>query len=88
MTVVPLTSREIELIASWREPPLWPDEERIVDKLRRAQQEGIAPRLSRLQIEVICGWVEEQIGGHYGRRSLNPDERAITAKLEAALMDA
>ena len=87
MTTVPLTPREMELIATWREPPQWPDEERILEKLRHAQREGQPLRLSRLQSEIVCGWVEEQIGGHYGRGSLNPDERAISAKLEAALRD-
>lgn len=83
--IVPLTPREMELLIAWRQQPLWPDEERILSKLRQALREGISPRLSRLQIEIVHGWVEEQIGGHYGRRVLNPDERIIMGKLEAAL---
>jgi len=82
--IVPLSSREMELIAAWREVPLWPDEERILGKLRHALGVGVSPRLSRLQVEIVLGWLEEQIGGHYGRRVLNPDEQAIMVKLKAA----
>ena len=82
--IVPLTPREMKLVAAWRQEAFWPDEERILSKLRHALREGVSPRLSRLQIEIVHGWVEEEIGGHYGRRVLNPDEKAIMIKLEAA----
>ena len=83
---VPLTAREIELIQTWKQGALWPDEERVLGKLRRAAQAGEAPGLSRLQVQMIYGWVEEQVDGHYGGgQILNPEEQAIIRKLERAL---
>ena len=83
---VPLTAREIELIESWKEGSFWPDEERVLGKLRRAKLAGEAPGLSRLQVQMVYGWVEEQIDGHYGGgQVLNPEEQAIRLKLEQAL---
>ena len=83
---VPLTAREIELIETWKEGAFWPDEERVLGKLRRAKQAGEAPGLSRLQVQMVCGWVEEQTSGHYGGgQILNPEEQSILQKLERAL---
>lgn len=83
---VPLTAREIELIETWKAGALWPDEERVLGKLRRAAQAGEAPGLSRLQVQMIYGWVEEQVGGHYGGgQVLNPEEQIIIKKLEGAM---
>ncbi len=83
---VPLTAREIRLIETWKEGALWPDEERVLGKLRRAAQAGEAPGLSRLQVQMIYGWVEEQVGGHYGGgQVLNPEEQIIIKKLEGAM---
>ena len=83
--IVPLTQREIELVLRWREGAFWPDEERVLAKLREAHESGASLRLSRLQVQIVQGWVEEQVGGHYGGRSANPDEQAIGLKLSAAL---
>ena len=84
--VVPLTPREVELLISWKEKAFWPDEERVLRKLRQALAEGRAPDLSRLQIRIAYGWAEERMGGHYGGGEVrNPEERAIADKLRAAL---
>ena len=85
MIVVPLTTREIALVMSWRQQPFWPDDERVLRKLRSALDRGEEPVLSRLQIGIVRGWAEEQVGGHYGGRSANPDEQAIYGKLDRAL---
>ena len=83
---VPLTTREIELIGTWKEGVLWPDEERVLGKLRRAAQASEAPNLSWLQVQMVYGWVEDQVGGHYGGgQVLNPEEKSIIEKLERAL---
>lgn len=83
--VVPLTSREIQLVMAWRQEPFWPDDERVLRKLRAALDEGESPVLSRLQIGIVQGWAEEQVGGRYGGRVTNPDEGAILTKLSLAL---
>ena len=80
-----LTNREIELIIGWRSSPFWPDEERVLRKLRKALDSSSEPRLSRLQVQIIYGWGEEQVGGHYGSAVANPEERAVMEKLSVAL---
>lgn len=71
---------------SWKEGAFWPDEERVLGKLRRSLQAGAAPGLSRLQVQMIYGWLEEQVGGHFGGgQILNPEEEAILQKLQQAL---
>ena len=83
--IVLLNHREIELITRWRERAFWPDEERVLAKLRKSLESAEPLNLSRLQIRIIQGWVEEQVGGHYGGRSANQEEQAIGRKLRAAL---
>ena len=83
--IVLLNHREIELITRWRERAFWPDEERVLAKLRKSLESAEPLSLSRLQIQMIQGWVEEQVGGHYGGRAANPEEQAIGRKLSAAL---
>ena len=84
--VVPLTPREIELVIAWKGEVFWPDEERVLRKLRRALENSEVPQLSRLQVQIIYGWAEEQMGGHYGGGEVrNPEERAIVDKLRAVL---
>ena len=87
MLVLPLTPREIQLVLSWRQKPFWPDDERVLRKLRAALERGEAPALSRLQVGLVRGWAEEQVSGHYGGRAVNPDERAILDKLGRALAE-
>lgn len=83
-----LSNREVEIILTWKEKPFWPDEERILTKLRKAVEGGETLDLSRMQLQIVYGWAEEQLGGHYGGgKVVNPDERAILQKLEAALDD-
>ena len=83
---IPLTQREIEYILEWKKGAFWPDEERVLGKLRRALERCEPLKLSRLQIKIIRGWAEEQLGGHYGGGAVvNPEERAILGKLESAL---
>lgn len=84
--IVPLTNREIGFIIAWKKKAFWPDEERVLKKLRMAMERDEAPRLSHLQVRIIYGWGEEQLGGHYGGGEVrNPEEQAIVNKLRAAL---
>ena len=81
-----LSDREVEIILTWKKKPFWPDEERVLMKLRKAVAEGDTPDLSRIQLQILYGWAEEQFGGHYGGgKIVNPEEKAILQKLEAAL---
>lgn len=82
---VPLTKREVEFVLGWKKQGFWPDEERVLRKLRQALEQGQPPKLSRLQVRIILGWAEEQLGGAYGGRVLNIEERSILDKLEAAV---
>ena len=84
--IISLTHREIELVLGWKEVAFWPDEERVMRKLRRALEIPGPVEFSRFQIQVIQTWVEEQEEGHYGGGAvLNPEEQSIIKKLRAAL---
>ncbi|MFH1569271.1 MAG: hypothetical protein ABIL09_14850 [Gemmatimonadota bacterium] len=85
MTTLALTPREMDLVMSWRKEPFWPDDERILRKLRAAREQGEAPGLTRLQLGLVLEWAEEQVGGHYGVPVANPDEQVILRKLREAL---
>ncbi|MEW6756365.1 MAG: hypothetical protein AB1505_36145 [Candidatus Latescibacterota bacterium] len=84
--LVPLTPREIRCILAWKDRTFWPDEERVLGKLRRALEEGCAPTLSRLQVQLVYGWAEEWLGGpRSGVQARNVEEEGIVAKLRGAL---
>ena len=85
---VALTKREIKFIIEWKGRPFFPDEERILAKLRRALGEDTARglALSRFQIQIISGWLEEQSASHRGGGDvLTPEESIILGKLRKAL---
>ena len=85
---VPLTSREIELILRWKEDLFWPAERRVLAKLQTALSANRPPELSLLQLGIVLGWVEEQVGGHYGGGEVKtPEEDAILTKLRQAAAD-
>tara|TARA_Y100000588_G_scaffold233847_1_gene247473 strand:- start:749 stop:1003 length:255 start_codon:yes stop_codon:yes gene_type:complete len=79
--MVLLTRREIEVILSWKERVDWPDEKRVVAKLERALDTPEDLHLSAVQIGIIRAWAEEQVGGHFGRAVMNPEEQAILRKV-------
>ena len=83
--IVPLTNREIKYIISWKSESFWPEEMRLVAKLKRALTSGEPLQLSRLQTQLVYGWVEEQMDGPYGRAASNIEERTIAEKLINAL---
>lgn len=84
--IVPLSRREIELLLGWKERAFWPDEDRVRRKLQQALEQGEPPVLSRLQVEILQGWAEEQLGARYGGGAvLNPEEGAVRRKLQEAL---
>ena len=82
---VPLTSRELELILQWKEDFFWPDEKRVQGKLQTALNGDLPLELSLLQIRIVLGWVEEQVGGHYGGGDImTPEEETVIVKLRRA----
>jgi len=84
--VLPLTRREIEFIIGWKQKAFWPDEERVLKKLRRALGSEDVLQMSRLQVQIVFGWGEDQVSGHYGGGQVgNPEEQAIMDKLRGAL---
>jgi len=82
---VPLTNREIEYIISWKSETFWPDEIRLVAKLKRSLSSDEPLQLSRLQMQLVYGWAEEQMAGPYGRAMGNIEERTIAEKIMNAL---
>lgn len=83
---VPLTPREIELILEWKEEFFWPDEKRVRDKLQSALSSDLPLELSLLQARIVLGWVEEEVGGHYGGGEvMTPEERAILSTLRGVV---
>lgn len=84
--ILPFTPREIEYIIAWKTEAFWPDEKRVIDKLRQALDMGGTPSLSSRQVQIILNWAEKQTGGHYGGGQVrNPEEHSIISKLDAAL---
>jgi hypothetical protein len=84
--ILPFTPREIDYIIAWKAGEVWPDEQRVLDKLRRAREAGVELELSPVQARIVVKWAEEQTSGHYGGGQVrNPEERSIIGKLDAAL---
>ena len=84
---LPLTPRELRIVLGWRPGgAFFPDEDRVLRKLRAALDAGLPPALSRLQLQILRGWGEEQVEGHYGGGAVtNPDEAAILQKVAQVL---
>jgi len=82
-----LTDRELRMVLGWRqEGAFFPDEDRVLRKLRQALDEKAPLQLSRLQIQIVHGWAEEELGGPYGGGEVvNPDEAAVLGKIRDAL---
>ena len=84
--IVPMTPREIQLVMGWKAKAFWPDEQRVLNKLEAALQQHTPPDLSQLQLRIIRGWAEENLGGSYGGGEVaNPDELAVLRKLQEVL---
>lgn len=80
-----LTPREIRCIISWKEEVIWPDEVRLINKLKRAIDSAEPLEVSKVQLRIIWGWAEDEMGGHLGRPVLTTELRSIVAKLEPLL---
>ena len=84
--IVPMTPREIQLVMRWKAQAFWPDEQRVLNKLETALQNAAQPDLSRLQLQIIRGWAEENLGGSYGGGEVaNTEEASVLRKLQEAL---
>jgi hypothetical protein len=83
--IVPLTRREIEYLLADRGRAFWPDEERVLRKLRASLEAGEPPALSRLQVQMVRDWVDERSSSGFGARARTPEEQIIDEKLRAAL---
>lgn len=81
------TQRELQMVLGWRESgAFFPDEDRVLRKLRHAFDENAPLALSRLQVQIIHGWAEEALGGPYGGGAVtNPDEAGVFHKIRDAL---
>lgn len=86
--IVPLTRREIEYLLAGRGRTFWPDEERVLRKLRASLEAGEPPALSRLQVQMVRDWVDEQSSSGFGARTRTIEEQTIDEKLRAALTGA
>ena len=63
----------------------FPDEKGVQRKLHDALATAQPVELSRLQIGIVLGWLEEQVGGHYGGGEVMiPEEEAVLDKLRQA----
>ena len=83
---VPLSPREIEYVLAWKDGAEWPDEQRVLTKLRTAITDDTAPRLSIVQAGIVRAWVEEKTSGHYGGGQVfNVEESSIMRKLDNAI---
>ena len=83
---VPLSTREIEYILSWKHKNAWPDEQRVLKKLRTALIDDIPLQLSVVQAKIVRAWVEEKTSGHYGGgQIINVEESSILHKLHTAI---
>ena len=82
-----LTERELRMVLGWRRKgAFFPDEDRVLRKLRHALDEKVPLQLSRLQIQIVHGWAEEELGGPYGIGEVtNPDEAGVLGKIRDAL---
>ena len=83
---VPLSPREIEYILAWKDGAEWPDERRVLTKLRTALTDDTIPQLSIVQAGIVRAWAEEKTNGYYGRGQVfNVDESSIIRKLDNAI---
>jgi hypothetical protein len=53
-----------------------------VNNLKRVLDSAEPLEVSKVQLRIIWGWAEEEMGGHLGRPVLSTELRAIVAKLE------
>lgn len=86
--IVPLTEREVRLVIDWRQAAggLFPDEDRVLRKLRGALDAAVAPDLSRLQVQIVLGWIEGQVEGRRGGGAVvTPEEASILGKVRRTL---
>ena len=81
------TDRQLRMVLGWRQAgAFFPDEDRVLRKLVEALAQSTPLQLSRLQVQIIHGWAEEELGGSYGGGEVaNPEEAVVLSKLQRAL---
>ncbi len=84
---ISFAERELRLILTWRQQgAFFPDEDRVLRKLHHALDTGAPAQLSRLQVQIVYGWAEEELSAAYGGGEVtNPEEGAVLGKLRTAL---
>ncbi len=84
---IAFTERELQMVLGWRrQGAFFPDEDRVLRKLRLALDTRAPLEASRLQVQIIHGWAEEELSGAYGGGEVaNPDEATTLSKLRRAL---
>jgi hypothetical protein len=75
------------MVLGWRaRGAFFPDEDRVLRKLRQALDDKVDLSLSRLQVQIVHGWAEEALSGPYGGGEVtNPDEAEVLRKIRDAL---
>lgn len=56
-----------------------------MNKLKRVLDSAEPLKISKVQLRILWGWAEEEMGGHLGRPVRSTELRAIVAKLEPFL---
>lgn len=85
--LIPFTGRELRMVMGWREGgAFFPDEDRVLRKLQRALAADAPLQVSRLQLQIIHGWAEEQLSSAYGGGEVtNPEEATVLRRIRQAL---
>jgi hypothetical protein len=83
---VPFSTRQVEYILAWKDGTAWPDEQRVLNKLRRSITDNTPLQLSVVQAGIVRTWVEEKTSGHYGGGQVfNLEESSILHILDTAI---
>ena len=83
---IPFSHRVLEYVLAWKDGAEWPDERRVLTKLRTALTDGTIPQLSIVQAGIVRAWAEEKTSGHYGGGQVfNIEESSIIRKLDNAI---
>ena len=83
---VPFSRRETQLILEWKDGTEWPDEQRVLNKLRTTLTDNTSLQMSVVQARIVRAWVEEKTSGHYGGGQVfNLEVLSILRKLDTAI---
>ena len=83
--LVPLNGIEMSTLIRWRSEILnWPDDIRILNKIKEAHANDSDLYLTPFQIGLVRGWCEQELSGHYGGGVVvNMEEHSILKKINS-----